>query len=105
MCFYGRFVYFVPNNGGTSGQITRYDTTATFSATGSYEVFDTTTVNANSKVFAGGIYDGRFVYLVPNGTSGQKTRYDTNLSFTSASSYSVFDTTAVNANIMRFNTI
>ena len=98
----GRYFYLAPNN---NGQITRYDTTLPFTSTSSYSVFDTTTVNANSKGFQGGVYDGRYVYLVPNyngANFGQITRYDTTLPFTSTSSYSVFDTTTVNANSNRF---
>jgi hypothetical protein len=76
--FDGRYVYLVPyNNGAFYGQVTRYDTTGSFTAAGSYSVFDTTTVNANSKGFIGAVFDGRYVYLVPysNGVSfGQVTR-------------------------------
>jgi uncharacterized membrane protein len=104
--FDGRYVYFVPEyNGAYSGQVTRYDTTGSFTAAGSYSVFDTTTVNANSKGFVGAVFDGRYVYFVPcsNGAySGQVTRYDTTGSFTAAGSYSVFDTTTVNANSKGF---
>ncbi|MBF8263361.1 MAG: hypothetical protein HW387_1026, partial [Parachlamydiales bacterium] len=98
--FDGRYVYLVPNDSGGSGTITRYDTTSSFLAAGSYTCFGTTAVNSASKGFAGGVFDGRYVYLVPNnnGTSfGQITRYDTTQSFTAAASYSYFDTTTVKA--------
>ena len=104
--FDGIYIYFVPYNNGTYGQITRYDTTTSFTSTSSYSVFDTTTVNINSKGFAGGVFDGKYIYFVPNnisGTlSGQITRYDITSSFTSATSYSVFDVTTVNANSKGF---
>ncbi|MDE2218414.1 MAG: tail fiber domain-containing protein [Patescibacteria group bacterium] len=104
--FDGRYVYFVPyNNGVPSGQITRYDTTGSFTASGSYAVYDTTAVNANSKGFEGAVFDGRYVYFVPNNNgvySGQITRYDTTGSFTASGSYAVYDTTAVNANSKGF---
>ena len=41
--FDGRYVYLAPNNNGASfGQITRYDTTLSFTTTSSYATFDTT---------------------------------------------------------------
>ena len=102
-----RYIYLIPeNNGAYFGQITRYDTTLSFTSASSYSFFDTTTVNVNSKGFNGGVFDGRYIYLVPNNNGspfGQITRYDTTLSFTSASSYSVFDTTTVNSNSKGFH--
>jgi len=104
--FDGRYVYFVPFTGtGLSGQVTRYDTTGSFTANGSWSVFNTTAVNANSKGFYGAVFDGRYVYFVPwnNGASfGQVTRYDTTGSFAAAGSWSFFDTTAVDANSKGF---
>ena len=106
--FDGRYVYFVPfNGGGWSGQITRYDTTLSFTSSGSYSIFNTASVNANSGGFIGAVFDGRYIYFVPNRTSsftnnGQVTRYDTTSSFTSSGSYSFFDTTTVNAGSLGF---
>ena len=105
--FNGRYIYFITysNGGAATGIVTRYDTTASFTTAGSYATFDTTTVNANSKEFYGAVFDGRYVYFSPFNTgssSGQITRYDTTLSFTSAGSYAVYDTTAVNANSKSF---
>jgi len=98
--FDGRYIYFVPSL--LSGQVTRYDTTASFTSASSYAVFDTTTVDANSKGFWGAVFDGRYVYFAPN-TNGQITRYDTSGSFTDSSSYAVFDTTTVDANSKGFH--
>ena len=104
--FDGRYIYFVPyNNGAYSGQVTRYDTTGSFTAAGSWSVYDTTAVNANSKGFRGAVFDGRYIYFAPNNNGasfGQVTRYDTTGSFTAAGSWSVYDTTAVNANSKGF---
>ncbi len=109
--FDGRYIYFVPLETGPfpghlSGQVTRYDTTGSFTNTGSWSVFDTTAVDANSKGFIGGVFDGRYLYLVPNNNGavfGQVTRYDTTGSFTAAASWSVYDTTAVNTNSKGFS--
>ncbi|MBF0538771.1 MAG: hypothetical protein HQL03_11025, partial [Nitrospirae bacterium] len=96
--FDGRYVYFVPyNNGAAFGQVTRYDTTGNFTTAGSWSVYDTTAVNSNSKGFNGAVFDGRYVYFVPysNGAIfGQITRYDTTGNFTTAGSWSVYDTAA-----------
>ena len=107
--FDGRFIYLTPfNNTADFGQITRYDTLAgSFSGSASYSVFDTASnVNSNSRGFSGGIYDGRYVYFVPSGTSssyGQITRYDTTASFTVSTSYAIFDTASqVNSSGGRF---
>ena len=105
--FDGRFVYFIAGSTTISqGQWTRYDTTGTFSASTSYAVFSTkANVNSSSQGFQGGVFDGRYIYLVPDNNGapfGQITRYDTTLFFTVSTSYSVFDTTAVNGNSMGF---
>jgi hypothetical protein len=106
--FDGRYVYLVPNdngilvNGSTAdGVVARYDTQASFTATSSWSTFDTTTVNANAKLFFGGVFDGRFVYFVPYGL-GPVTRYDTQASFTTSSSWSTFDTSGVDTNAAWF---
>lgn len=110
--FDGRYVYFAPcnNNGTYQGLVMRYDTYAPpVSTVGSWTVYDITAVNANSKGFQGCVYDGRYVYFVPNMTaagtySGQVTRYDTQgAGFTVSGSWSVYDTAAnVQANSKGF---
>jgi hypothetical protein len=97
--FDGRYVYYVPFiNYATSGLVARYDTTGLFSAAGSWSFFDVTDVNANAKVFSGGVFDGRYVYLVPyaaGGYSGTIVRYDTQAAFGAAGSWTAFDLTTI----------
>jgi hypothetical protein len=106
--FDGRYVYFVPYKNGANyhGQVTRYDTTLSFTDVGSWAVYDTTAVHVNSKGFQGAVFDGQYVYFVPQYTGaayhGQVTRYDTTLTFTDAGSWAVYDTTAVHANSKGF---
>ncbi len=107
--FDGRYVYFTQYYNGTTyaGQITRYDTTQPFTSSSSWNVFDTQAyVSSTSRGFYGSIFDGRFIYFIQyyNASTygGQITRYDTTLPFTTASSWSVFDSTAVNANSKGF---
>jgi hypothetical protein len=101
--FDGRHVYLVPNKGsaGVDGLVTSYDTQASFTSADSWLVFDTTTVNANAKGFTGAVFDGRFLYLVPN-FSGTNARYDTQASFTAAASWSTFDLGSVIPNARGF---
>lgn len=105
--FDGRYVYLTPyNNGANDGVVTRHDTTKTFTAATSWEVYDVTAVNASSKGFLGSIFDGRYVYLVPSnsGASGLVTRFDTTGQFSgTTASWSTFDMTTVNAGAKGFS--
>ena len=96
--FDGRYVYFVPNNNGTSynGTVLRFDTTSNFTSSVSWLAYDAgTTSGLNAKGFAGGVFDGRYIYFVPNynGTSysGTVLRFDTTSNFTSSVSWSAYD--------------
>jgi hypothetical protein len=95
--FDGRYIYYVPNGGDTLGLAVRYDTTLSFTTTGSYATFDLpTALNANVRAFAGGVFDGRYVYFVPFNYSyatarGTIARYDTTQSFVAAASWTIFD--------------
>jgi hypothetical protein len=69
--FDGRFVYFVPGVAG-DGRVVRFDTlSSAFDAPCAWSVFDVTRANAgasSASFFAGAIYDGRWLYLIPQGT-------------------------------------
>ena len=105
--FDGQFVYLVPyNNGlGRYGQVARFDVHAAFDDARSWDIFDTRSVDANSRGFFGALLDGRHVYFIPHCKepgeyNGQMTRFDTHGSFTSATSWKVCDLAAVHpANI------
>ncbi|MBP9088199.1 MAG: hypothetical protein KBG15_18905 [Kofleriaceae bacterium] len=75
-------------------------------APGNWATFDTATVNPGASGFVGAAFDGRYVYLVPsyNGTlNGIAARFDTQASFSAATSWSTFDTATVNAAARGFN--
>jgi len=55
----------------------------------------------NVQSFAGGTFDGRYLYVAPSG-NGVAARYDTQASFTANTSWSVFDTASVNAQVTSF---
>jgi len=107
--FDGRYVYYVPNNNGAAdGYVARYDTQAgSFTSIGSWTGLNLATVLGQSYVgFTGGIFDGRYVYFVPdkNGTSGYLARYDTHGAFSSSSSWLGINlATLVTANAKGFN--
>jgi hypothetical protein len=105
--FDGRYIYFVPSYNGTShGIVARYDTQSSFPTAASWQTFDTTTVNIDSRGFNGGVFDGRYMYFAPHdktaGFNGVITRYDTQAPFTNASSWSTFDIAALAANAAGF---
>jgi hypothetical protein len=74
--FDGRYVYLIPwaNSESTGapafdGVIVRFDTTAGpsgFQDVSNWSSFDTSTLSSNATGFFGAVFDGRFLYLVPN---------------------------------------
>jgi hypothetical protein len=96
LVFDGRYLYFVPYE-KTNARVARFDTQADFSVASSWSLFDPTTVNQYAAGFTGGVFDGRYVTFVPARASVPSfkcvvARYDTQGSFTAASSWSAFDT-------------
>jgi hypothetical protein len=69
--FDGRFVYFVPASPlCPCARITRFDSQGDFTDPAAWSTFDTTTLGANVFGFAGAVFDGRYVYLVPFDNAG-----------------------------------
>lgn len=97
-CFDGRYMYL---NGYDATPMIKYDTTASYSDTGSYEIFSLTSINANYKGFVSSCFDGRYVYYISfhngSGYVGYVARYDTLADFTNSGSWSVIDLTSENA--------
>lgn len=101
----GPFVYFVPYGADTRchGLFLRYDTRRPFTDRSSYEFFDLHGVNAAAEGFIGGVFDGRYVYLVPSRrgslashlTSGLVVRYDTRAAFADKSAYETHDVSTI----------
>jgi hypothetical protein len=74
--FDGRYVYFVPNTASMpDGLVARFDTTGTFDDKAKWSTFDQTQLNANAIEFWGAVFDGQFLYFVPNST-GVVTRFE-----------------------------
>ncbi len=97
--FDGRYLYFVTNNNGTEshGEVLRYDTLGAFASTGSWSTFDpgANGVGTTPDGYAGGVFDGRYVYFVPNykgaDSHGEVLRYDTQGAFVSTGSWATYD--------------
>ena len=71
--FDGRYVYFVPY---VSTVVVRYDTLApSFSQLGAWSSFDMAPVDLPITGFEGAVFDGRYVYFVPN-DNGVVARFD-----------------------------
>jgi hypothetical protein len=90
--FDGRYLYFVPGSSSLAADtVARYDTTAAFTAAPSWSFFDIINVTPFPGRYAGGTFDGRYVYFAPF-DPGVVVRVDTTAPFTASSSWGVFDT-------------
>jgi len=114
--FDGRYLYLVPSNngslGGFDGVVARLDTTAAFGAAGSWATFDVSTLDTRAGGFVGGVFDGRYLYLVPNtdvgadggfAKDGTVARYDTTLALGSSQAWTFFDVATISSNAVGFS--
>jgi hypothetical protein len=102
--FDGRFIYLAPYYKPQSNAVAaRFDTQAPFDSASSWSTFDPTTLNAEAKQFRGAVFDGRYVYFVPNqDLKGIVARHDTTGAFGSAEAWATFDLTALDQNAHTF---
>jgi hypothetical protein len=110
--FDGRHVYFAPSGGASSFSVVpQFDTAASggFVDSTSWTIFNTQAVRTNAQGFVGALFDGaQSLYLTPfaivSGTpDGVVPIYDTKDPFTSAGSWTAFDTSTVNTNAQGFS--
>ena len=74
--FDGRYIYASPDYDGSI--IARFDTTQTFTDLASWTTLDLLTLDTRARYFAGTVFDGRYLYLVPiNGGNHVAARFDT----------------------------
>jgi uncharacterized protein YfaQ (DUF2300 family) len=100
--FDGDFIYLVPHTGGV---VARFDTRLELEAQAAWSQFDTTSLSPQAAGFSGGAFDGRYVYLVPfndGALDGVVARYDTTLSFTTASAWSTFGVNTLGSSAQGF---
>ena len=107
ICFDGRYIYGIPryseNYGGFSGYLIRYDTTASFTAAGSYASKDIGAIDASYVGWSSGCFDGRYLYMAAYGDNSSNAyilRYDTIASFTVNGSYEVLDIKSLDTDMM-----
>jgi len=96
--FDGRYIYFVPGldvgRQRASGVVVRYDTQGSFDspdASNSWFTFDVSVIDKRAAWFFGAIFDGRYVYLVPNYSSSVLVRYDTLAPFDVVGSWAIHE--------------
>ena len=75
--------------------------------TSSWSFFDLETLNKEAHGFAGGIFDGKYLYLSPLFKNESEfnsliARYDTSQPFTKSASWSFFDASAINSELKGF---
>lgn len=94
--FDGRYLTFVPKSAASrkyNGIVTRYDTKGELTAKDSWTTFNTSASVSTANGFVGGVFDGRYVYLVPNDNGvldGVVTRVDTQGAFGLEASWEFF---------------
>jgi len=106
--FDGRYLYLLPLGikRNYSGEIARFDTFNNFNSQDAWSFFDISKLSKEYKGFTGGVFDGKYVYLIPNFGdgfySGLVARYDTSSPFHLSSSWSFFDISKLNHNAKGF---
>jgi hypothetical protein len=101
--FDGRFLYYIDSD--CCGYLTRFDTLLMFTAPASWNGFAMSAVNSGPLGFATGIFDGRYLYLVPNGgktPTGLISRFDTKASFALRGSFATFDVASLDSDLKGF---
>ena len=101
--FDGKYVYFVPSGlSGGDAVFLRFDSSGSLADAGSWEHIDLSDAPFKVGHFFGAAFDGRFLYLVPSGTTsvgpnGRLAVFDTTADFSSAASWTTFDTNTIHA--------
>jgi hypothetical protein len=105
----GKYVYYSGAwLSATSGSaiVARFPVGGTFTDPASWETYDVGALKGSVPTCAGTVFDGRYLYFVPDNYSlaaDTVVRYDTTASFTSASAWSFFDILNVATNPQRYS--
>jgi len=95
--FDGRYVYFSPYKGGSSGVVLRFDTEMPFKNVSSWDAYNASSINGlTTKGYWGPpAFDGQYLYFSPyyDGSAyhGRVLRYDIEGRFKDSSSWAAFD--------------
>ncbi|MGH7436016.1 MAG: hypothetical protein ACRENE_10120 [Polyangiaceae bacterium] len=97
--FDGRFIYAAKTGPIVGAPVAvRYDTQAAFTSSASWSAFTPQSGFApNGLGYSGLVFDGKYVYLVPNNVTGTVLQYATTGAFTDVASWTKFATSTANA--------
>lgn len=105
----GKYVYYcgAAAGSGTIGGavVARFDVTGTFTDPAAWQTYDVGVIKASLASCTGTIFDGRYLYFVPDNYSlaaDTVARYDTMAPFAVASSWSFFDIYTLTTNSFRY---
>ena len=95
--FDGRYMYWITDTQVSTNSVTwlRYDTTATFTNSGSWQTFVITGVSGVTAAaqFRSPVFDGQYIYVSSSSTLPIFLRYDTTKAFNATGSYDWFNYT------------
>ena len=93
----GHYLFIMSNYNGSSfsGLVVRFDLDKEINDTNSYMLFNTETINASWKGFAGGITDSHYLYIQPS-SMNVILRYDSQGNFTDPASWSGMPLISIN---------
>ena len=107
--FDGRYIYITPFYNGSNyhGLVIRYDTTISFSSSGSYEIFNLASINAAYAGFIDSAIVGDYIYYIPyqndSGRHGNLIRYKIGETFDSSGSYEIFNLASISSEYINFH--
>jgi hypothetical protein len=92
--FDGRYLYFVS---AEANVVLRYDSTSVFSDDTAWTAFGTSSLpNAAGGTYAGAVFDGRYLYVVPSSVDTPFLQYDTKTAFSEDSSWKSYTANIMN---------
>jgi hypothetical protein len=105
----GKYVYYCGGVAGSgvigSAVVARFDITGTFTDPAAWKTYDVGAIKASTPSCTGTIFDGRYLYFVPDNYSlaaDTVARYDTTAPFDVAGSWSFFDIYNLTNNTFRY---
>jgi hypothetical protein len=104
LVYTGRYIVYVPDyTTAYSAAAVAFDTTGKFGEVNSWIPYSLTSTDGGAAAsgYAGGQFDGRYVYLAPS-NNGLVIRWDSTLAFNNSAAWQVFDVNALHAGANHF---
>jgi hypothetical protein len=104
MVYTGRYVVYVPDySSGYSAAAVAFDTTGKFGEVSAWTPYTLTSTDGGASAvgYAGGQFDGRYVYMAPS-QNGLVIRWDSTKAFNDSSAWQIFDVNALHAGARGF---